>query len=301
MTFNTASVSAISRSNGIQAYSDLIKEIRDATIPALQNYERFQATTKTNNRDTMKVIAKASHDSNRILSSGKPWASMVIGILEDHLKKEAKFEDLIEEVVPKDLNIDQLSSQAVQVALYIDNLFFVSSFARRLVMLETDNIALALNIQVESAFSKADIKAIRDDFQPFVRAVGQARVQAKQDIPAIIRAVPDFVVNDADMDAINATYGGKANPMAQNFISANWNPIFYFRSRFNDRQIKRYHVAKEERQNLEFKIQVLQQQIQDEGVSPALQRDLDYQTGRLKRLTDELEDIEEKSNKGGVK
>lgn len=289
MKFDVTSVAALSRSNGIQAFADTIKEIKEATLPALRNYQSLLEKDKG--------AMRAASESNRALAgaSNKPWPTAVIAALELHLKKENEIEELIEEIVPAKVEVEQIDSRSVQIAQYIDSLNYVSTYSRSLVLMEVDNAAKALKLTVSPVLSMGENKDIVKDFPAFRLAFGQVAAWGKQDITKLVRAVPDYVVSAADMETMQATYGGKVSPLAQNFISASWNPIFKIRSVFNARQIERYQVAKEQRQNLEYRIQVMTNTIENGEGNPGLERELEYHTGRLKRLVQEMETIEERT------
>lgn len=290
MKFDITNVAALTRANGLQAYHDTLKEIREATLPILKTYQTFLVSDKT----AMKVAT----ESNRAIGGApnKGWPAAVSVVLEAHLEKESSVEELIETVVPKEVDVQGIDSRSVQVAQYIDSLIFFSTYARQLAMLEVEQIGALHKSAVTGVLSTGEVKDILKDFHGFRAAYGQLKELSKANIAKQVKEVPDYVVGAADLEVVNATYGAsKANPLAQNFISASWNPIFKLREVFNNRQIKRYHIAKEQRQNLEFRIQVLQQEIADSGKSPRLEQELTYHTGRLKRLNAELAEIEERA------
>ena len=291
MKFDISSVAALTRSNGLRAFTDVIKEIGDVTLPILTNYEALLKKDK--------VAMQIATESNRALGGApnKPWPTAVIAVLEAHVARENEVEDLIGEVVPKNVEVESIDSRSVQVAQYIDTLTFFSNFTRRLVIMETDLAAKKRGLNLTQVQSPGEVKDVIQGFPGYRIAFNQLRQQMTQDVVKLVKETPDYVVSAADLEALNATYGSaKANPLAQGFISADWNPIFKLREVFANRLIKRYHVAKEQRQNLEYKIQVLTQDIEDHGKkNPQLEQELEYHTRQLKRLTNELEKIEERT------
>lgn len=289
MKFDLTSVAALTRENGLRAYGDTIKEINDATLPILVNYQKMLAGDKD--------ATKACSESNRALtgSATTPWPGVVIKVLEAHVKRASDIESLIEEVVPKNIDVEQLDSRSVQIGQYIDGLSYFSGFTRDLVTLEIDLLAKSRGMKLTPVLSSGERQDIVKGFGAYRAAFTQISQQTHVDIVKTVKEMPDYVVSAADISVMNATYGSaKASPLAQNFFSADWNPIFKFREVLNNRLIKRYHVAKEQRQNLEFTIAALEGQRTGEH-NPALEEELNYHTGRLKRLNTELKKIEEKT------
>lgn len=289
MKFDVTSIAAMSRANGIQAYVDTVKEIKDATIPMLRNYGGYMAMDP--------AVMKIAAESNRALtgSDKKPWPEVVMAVFEQHMLQESEIEDLIGEIVPKSADLEAMDSRSAQLAIYIDTLGYFSSYARSLIVMEIDVACKAKKTDMAPRLSVGDHADVQKGFPQFRAAFGFMSVQGKENIVKLIKETPDYVVSAADIDAMNATYGkSKSSPLAQGFISADWNPIFKIRSILNDRLIKRYHVAKEERQNLEYTIQVLKDNMEGQN-NPELQTELEYHTGRLKRLKTELNKIEDKA------
>jgi len=289
MKFDVTSLAAMSRANGIQAYVDTVKEIKDATLPMLRQYGGYMSLDP--------AVMKIASESNRALtgSATKPWPEAVAAVFERHLLQEAEIEDLIGEIVPKNADIETLDSRSAQLAVYIDTLGYFSSYARSLIVMEIDVACKAKKVDTTTTLSVGEHQDVQKGFPTFRVAFGFMSSQSKENIVKLIKATPDYVVSDADIEAMHATYGkNKNSPLAQGFISADWNPIFKIRSIFNNRLIKRYHVAKEERQNLEFTIQVLKDNMEGQE-NPALQRELEYHTGRLKRLRTEMNKIEDEA------
>lgn len=287
MKFDLTSVSALSRENGIQAYGNTIKEINDATLPILRNYLKLL--------DGDKAATKACGETNRALSGSvtTPWPKAVIKVLEHHVKRESDIEALIESVVPKNIDVEQLDSRSVQIGQYIDTLSFFSTYTRNLVIMEIDGLAKSRNMKLTPVQSSGERQDVIKNFAAYRAAFVQVSQQTNVDIVKTVKEMPDYVVSAADIATLNATYGSaKASPLSQNFFSADWNPIFKIRTAFNNALIKRYHVAKEQRQNLEFTIAALEGQRTGEH-NPALEQELEYHTGRLKRLNTELKKIEE--------
>lgn len=289
MKFNPATMSAMDRTNGIAAYSAVIKEISDSTIPALENFSRLIKEDPD--------AAKRASEMNRIFTGNnrKLWTEAVVGVLKAHVSKESSVEDLIVEVVPKSINLEQLDSRTAQIAQYIDNLTFFSTTSRKLIIAEIDALAKHTKRKITPILSSAELKDT-------VKALGQYRLVFKQlqatsqtDMSKAVLDMPEFAVGAVDPDVIAATYGRVSTaPIAQGFFSAGWNPIFAFRQFLNQRLIKRYHVAKEERQALEYRVQALIDSRTDRE-DPRLEQIIEYHTGQLKRLNLELTSIEEKA------
>lgn len=289
MKFNTAVMSSLTRANGIQAYTAIIKEINDSTIPVLENFERIMANDAG--------LKRTGRDINRSLglNDRAMWPTEVLRVLRKHVAKENDFEELIIGVVPKSLEIEALDSRSAQVAQYIDNLFFFSEMSRKVTILEIENAAAAAKLPVESMMTPHDKKEAGKNITQWIQVFKQFSGTADVKISEKVLAMPEFAVGQIDEEMIRATYGkGGASPIANGFFSASWNPIFAIRSYFNQRLIKRYHVAKEQRQALEYRIQALEASRTGEN-DPRLEKIIEYHTGELKRLTLELSRIEEKA------
>lgn len=289
MKFDTTQMSSLSRSNGLAAYSAIIKEINESTIPTLENFSKLLADDS--------VLQKAGADINRVLglNARAIWPTEILGVLKKHVEKENSFEDLISEVVPKDLQIEALDSRSAQIAQYIDNLFFFSEMTRKLITVEVEAAGVRKGYTMSSVLSVHETKEIRKSFTQWVSVFGQLKATASVKFNEKILAMPEFAVGKIDAEMIHATYGKNGgSPIAQGFFSAEWNPIFAIRAIFNRRLIKRYHVAKEERQNLEYRIQALTESKTGE-YDPRLEKIIEFHTGELKRLNLELSRIEEKA------
>lgn len=289
MKVNPATMSAMDRSNGIAAYNAVIKEISESTIPALNNFTRLLKEDPE--------AAKRASEMNRIFTGNtrKFWTEAVVEVLNAHVAKEGAVEDMISEVVPKTIVVEQLDSRSAQVAQYIDNLTFFSQTSRRMVIAEIDTLAKHTKRKITPILSPAEIKETVKSFDQYRLVFKQLKATASIDMSKAVLDMPEFAVGKVDEDVIVATYGrGGATPIAQGFFSAGWNPIFAIRQILNQRLIKRYHVAKEERQALEYRVQALIDSRTDRE-DPRLEQIIEYHTGQLKRLNLELSSIEEKA------
>lgn len=195
------------------------------------------------------------------------------------------------------LDKDSISYPRLQILGIIENAMLISKYIRKycryMVALLT---AKKTGTDINKLMNKANIEFINEKFVDFLKACSVLDSYNKVNLKSKLVSIPDVNVTDDGKEA-KMFNERKLDPSGavNGFLSARWNPFFWFGMKIVDFQHNRYTQAKEEATSLKLEIDYMNSIIGDNGGDAALEIQVKKAKERLDKVEYQIHKYEEKA------
>lgn len=171
--------------------------------------------------------------------------------------------------------------------------YFVSKYARKLLLWTYDEEATALGRDVGNPFTKAEkdwLYSNRDGFFTALNILGRPT----KEIKGALANIPNMVVVPGEVDVAEQTVGAaKLDPFRMGIIPIKLNPIYHIGMAIAEFQATRYKVGQEEKRALEYRLLALKDIKEGSDGDARLEQQIEYTENRIKKLNHKLAKMEE--------
>lgn len=234
----------------------------------------------------------------------KNYMSTIKTVMEQLKVKLILIQDISNKTADEDILRESMSVKNFNIVRFVEIAQFMTDYARRV---------LVANSQAEQAASAmagdrgkivsnyggatdADIKWLTDTTAYFMQ-LATFVMSSNKDFVRTFDEMADVQISPSTADAIATVNGVKrVDPFSAKGMSVNWLPTLIFGEMAASHITKRYDEAQAERMYVESVLLRLQRQKREQPDSPALDRQIEYQSARIDKLRAEIERIEDKYN-----
>lgn len=292
MKFFSALLPNFERSRIVEDIDLLRTEAKDIILPAYK-----QAGSLTHGK---KFGAQITQNFNELFLNTLPryrQAGFVVGTHEFYVTVVEKLdilEKLVGDLFAKDVTKESLTYRKAAILQYLSALRFVNQYAQRSLLrfLAAEQFAaLGQPERIDTQLSPGEKKWLDDNLSGYLQALKLLALPTK-DLTAALNSIPEITIVPERFDAVKQTVGAdKLDPLRFDFISANYNPIYFLRSLWAEYQVEAYKRDKETKRALEFRLLALRQAY--EGHQDAkIQQQIEYTEGRIAKISAELAEKE---------
>lgn len=276
---------------------DDIKSIKEelgvATIePYKSASEHFKDHdfSSRDNKDFDRIFKRDVKVESRL--KGNNYVTTVYNVLDRSLSTLPIVENRVEELFGDKVTAEGMTFARANVLRYVELLYFVSRYARRLLMLTYHNERLASGRESENPFSPAEMDWLLRNQRTFIHGIGVVS-HSDKDLRAMFSNIPNMVIIPEEEENVNQTVGKmKLDPMRTGFINPLLNPIYHVRMHYTDFLVSRYKLAQEEKRSLEYRLLSLKEIGQGRD-DPKLEQQIEYTENRIRKLNRKLAKMEE--------
>jgi len=203
-------------------------------------------------------------------------------------------EDLVRKNVEQDsLMRDAMTYTQASILQYIQVVRFCSSFARRLLLVMTEQSANVLSDEYSKSREREldYVKQYMDGFLRGINAVGGK----KQDTVEAFEKIPDILLDPETVDVTKQTVGiRRIDPFKFDLIPYRWNPIYHLRMAITNWQVQNAKLAQEELESLELRLLHLKQR-RDGKENASIEQQINHTQARIDKLRYKLHRDEQKA------
>lgn len=168
-----------------------------------------------------------------------------------------------------------MSARQINAVQLSELISFAVRYSRRLLnLIVTAETRALLGKPEEGNLKKAEIKWVVNYYSAFLNAIAFLRIPHVK-AEAMLESVPDFLVQENQIDEVDTLAGVQSDPFNMGFIPLALNPIYHFGLRVAEYQAARYHEAIAEQQAIEAKIVYLRKRLDgeaDAGLQEVIER-----------------------------
>jgi len=199
-----------------------------------------------------------------------------LSILETYVSKEFN----------RDVTKDAMTYRKAAVLRYLEIANFATEYASRSLLrfLAAESAAvLGDEDKIDAHLAPNELKWLSDNQNAYLKSLVMLSYPTAQAERAL-ENIPDITIVEDKVDVVTQTVGAdKLDPFKMGLISANWNPIYHVRMVVAEYQTELYKARVEEKRALEFRILQLKKAYEGNR-DAALQKQIDYNEGRLETL-----------------
>lgn len=263
------------------AYTEFKKNFKDYKLsaPALNAYQ-----TRFNNTVEFKY-------------SGNWVVAMWDNALKHLPSKLTVTETMLEEGKTGDFARAAMTARDLNATQMAEVLSFATRYARRFLnfIIQTELNHLEQKEEL-SGMTKGEVMWLNDGFSAFLVVINFLTLK-KATVEEMIDAIPDVLVNEANIRDVKAVSGDALDPFRFGFIPVKLNPIYHLGMRVAEYQAARYHEAQAEHQALSTKILYLRKRA--DGKNDArLEAVIEKYDAALAKKSYEIAKMEEKYGMG---
>lgn len=222
-----------------------------------------------------------------------PYLEGVRRIFEYTLKNLDMIETRLPELFAKDVTQETMTYRKANVLQYLTTARFMAKYAIRSlnrITANEANIVLNQKAKIDDFLSPAELRWFQENTGNFLDALAALDVDPAT-FGRTIDAIPQIVVNE-NHPTIAASVGARQlDPMRLGLVSARLNPLYFIRRVIAEWQVASIKSKQEEKKMLELRLLKLKEAYQGKD-DPRLSQQIEYNEGRLQKLTVELEEIE---------
>lgn len=280
------------RKDILSTLSQLEDELGEYTLPAAETYQELTkgkvpkgAYSKELTRELQKRVSFSGSAIDLIIESLKVLEGN-IPTLEREIKKLFGFQ----------FTREGLSFKRVNLLQYVDAASFYVRYARKALMrvISEGSMVAGKGKATPMTWSKAEEAWLADNLFKFA-SLFTAINRDSATLQKTINSTSDAIVDEETLGtALNSLGPTGTDPMRlSGLFGPTSNPIFSLGKWRAEMAVKRYHVAKEEHQLLQLRLQEWRE-IESEGMTnPKLQKLIQYTEQRVEKLDYEITKIEE--------
>lgn len=222
----------------------------------------------------------------------------VYPVVIDHVLRRASdtvsmLEGEVDKYFGRDVAASGLTYARANLLRLIEVTYFVSRYARKLLLWTYDEEKKAHGRKVGDPFTKAEIEWIFANRDAFFIALN-VLAKPTSEIKGALYNIPDMVVVPEEVDIAEQTVGAtKLDPLRMGIIPIKLNPIYHVRLAIAEFQVARYKAGQEEKRSLEYRLLALKEIKQDSGGDARLEQQIEYTENRIKKLNHKLAKMEE--------
>lgn len=205
-----------------------------------------------------------------------------------------KIRQLTEKYFADDVLRESMTIVRANLLQYIETVDFAVRMTNRLLILTMDlEEAVALNKKLD--IPRAEFVWIESRLDAYYSAMLML-AGSTAEVEDRFKKMPDMVINESNAANVSAVVSdAETDPFRFGFIGVKYNPIYHIRIAVAEYQVKRYNLAKEERQILELKLMRLRQ-LDDGQADAKLQQQIEYTAMRIEGLNYTIKKMEEDTN-----
>lgn len=264
------------------------KEMSKVVMPSYQLAADAFRTMKLDSEETKSLQAVFSANFKQHRSTSAKNFLIDINIrLKDLFENMSYISNMLDTVVDKDIITAGLTTRSAFVIRSASNMSFLSRYMLSLLNYVYTVEAMHRDVELEPGIeiSKAEMKYVESKFHTFVKLFAQYSAEPNE-FKRVYEGIPDLIANDRTGKMISAVLSSKeVDPMsATGYSGFVGSPIYTARLAFAQWQNSRYESAKAKKQQLEFRLLYLENQMKDRK-DPAL-------VNEIQRLQDRIEKID---------
>lgn len=205
-----------------------------------------------------------------------------------------KLRQMVEKQFADDVLKDNMTIVRVNLLQYVETMDFAIRMTNRLLVLTMDLEESAVTKKA-TEIPAGEIKQIQNNLSKYYAAMVILAGNSNE-LEDRFKKMPDMVVNESNAANVGAVASPlETDPYNFGFIGVRFNPIYHFRIAVAEYQVRKYNLAKEQKQVLELKLLRLKQL--DDGSNDAkLQQQIEYTQMRIATLSYEINKMEEDTN-----
>lgn len=292
MKFFSALLPNFERSRIVEDIDLLRTEVKEVILPAYK-----QAASTTHGK---KFAATITQNFNELFGQTLPryrTAGFIAGTHDFYQSLVDKL-DIIDRMVgdlfAKDVTKESLTYRKAAILQYLSAVRFANQYASRSLLryLAAESaMALGQPDQIDSQLSPGEKKWLEDNLSGYLQTLKLLALPTK-DLATALATIPEITVVPERYDAVKQTVGAdKLDPLRLDFISANYNPIYFIRQLYAEYQVESYKRDKETKRALEFRLLALKQAYEGKQDAKLLQQ-IEYTEGRIAKISAALAEKE---------
>lgn len=215
-----------------------------------------------------------------------------VTVLQNLLETLTYLEGLVVEEFGDEIVRDSLTYRKATILRWVDLVMFLTDYSRVLLRHVVGMEDHDTHGQ-DHGLVPGDFNYLNKNLAAFAGVMVVA-AEGKAVFTKAVEEIPEILVDDESTDAAKATIGiAKLDRLQLGFLTPNTSPIYWLRMQAANRDVSRYHAALEERKALELRL-LRMKEGQKPGENPALDKQIDYLSGRIQRLNGQIREWEER-------
>ncbi len=272
-----------------------IKNTRDElseTLPPLRSASEQFTRVDFKSRDVQefqKRFVRATGDKS------PNFVVAVCRMVESIDKNLNAVERLVDRYFAEDVIKDGMTYVRANLLQYVELMTFSIRYARHLLLWTYQVESQTADKSSPVNFTRGELSWLQDNTENFFKMYPFLTIPEDQ-LTKTINNIPDALITEDNVDVLAATVGlQKLDPFRMNFIGVKFNPIYHVRMAVAEWQVARLKLAKEERNQLELRLQHmrgLQEGVQD----PKREQLIKYSEERLQKMKAKIMKEEDEAN-----
>lgn len=217
----------------------------------------------------------------------------IYAVLQRTLETANMLESHVDKYFGRDISAGGMTYARANMLRLIEVSYFVSRYARKLLLWTYDNEKRALGNPVGNPFTMAEEAWLHENRTGFFYAM-RVLGRPTNEIKGALSNIPDMVVVPEEIEVAEQTVGvQKLDPLRMGLIPIKLNPIYHVRLAIAEFQVARYKAGQEEKRALEYRLLALREIREDGDADARLQQQIEYTENRVKKLNHKLAKMEE--------
>lgn len=271
----------------------LKEELGQTTIPPYEAAAEYFSMEKFNAKECQQFDRLFGNRVNVERKMQGNYPVTIHHVLQRASETVSMLEGRVDKYFGRDVASSGLTYARANLLRLIEVTYFVSRYARKLLLWTYDEEKKALGRQVGEPFTKAEIEWIFANRDGFFTALNVLAKPTKE-IQGALANIPDMIVVPEEVDVAEQTVGAaKLDPLRMGIIPIKLNPIYHVRLAIAEFQVARYKAGQEEKRALEYRLLALKEIQTDGGGDARLEQQIEYTENRIKKLNHRLAKMEE--------
>ncbi len=296
LTFLSSLLPSFNKSRLREDLSTTREELKNATLPAFKSDMSYGADKRKWASDEVKAFQQAFDQRVKTKHRGNAIkvTSEILTILDKNLPS---IEKMVDEYYADDVTRDAMTFFGANLIQFLEMMSFMTRYSRRMLywVITAEAAKFDADYVGDTHLSPGEVAWLLKNRDTFFHACNMMALEERE-MQKAFSQIPDIVATKDNVEMVASNVGfARTDPFEMNFVASWVNPIYYVRLAIAEWQVSRYKAAQEERKAVELRL--LQLKAIDEGKRPAnLAQQLEYHSGRLKKLEADIAEMEDQYN-----